>query len=235
MVIPEFTHGALLPTLSARPDPQVWYTGSPVDQEIHEHGVVFARVRERGLAEDPALAYFEWSVEGDNPSAVPADVADDPSAWEQANPALGIRITAEHVAIERRSMDPRTFAVERLGIGDWPRTDHMSDSPIDLDTWLALEDATSTLVDPVCLAFDVSPERRGSIALAGRSREGLWHVEVADDRAGTRWLPQRVADLEAAGGFVGVVAEELKREHFAVGVGDDRVVGCVVVGVGADV
>jgi hypothetical protein len=38
-------------------------------------------------------------------------------------PASAIRITAEHIAREQRSMDPRTFAVERLGAGDWPATD----------------------------------------------------------------------------------------------------------------
>jgi hypothetical protein len=49
MMIPEFSHGALLPTLSARPDLQVWYMGSAVDRMVHEDGVVFARVRERAL------------------------------------------------------------------------------------------------------------------------------------------------------------------------------------------
>jgi hypothetical protein len=49
MVIPEEMHGALLPTLSAMPNPQLWYTGSAVDQESMEHGVVFARLRERAI------------------------------------------------------------------------------------------------------------------------------------------------------------------------------------------
>jgi hypothetical protein len=69
MIISEAMHGALLPTLSARKNPQVWYTGSPVDQLVHEHGVVFARVRERGRrGGDPALSYYEWSIDATTPT-----------------------------------------------------------------------------------------------------------------------------------------------------------------------
>jgi hypothetical protein len=64
-------HGALLPTLSARPNPQVWYTGSAVDQDIHEDGHVFGRIRERGIkGEDPALLYLEWSAEAEDPESL---------------------------------------------------------------------------------------------------------------------------------------------------------------------
>jgi phage terminase large subunit-like protein len=45
MILPESAHGALLPTLSARENPQVWYAGSAVDQLVHEHGVVLSRPR----------------------------------------------------------------------------------------------------------------------------------------------------------------------------------------------
>ena len=189
MVISEPMHGALLPTLSARPSPQVWYTGSAVDQLVLEQGVVFSRIRERGMAGEKSLAWFDWSVEGDDPSMVPPRIAADKAAWAQANPALGIRISAEHVANEQRSMDPRTFAVERLGVGDWPRTDHIS-TVIDLDAWLELEDVTSKVLDPVVLAFDVSPERFSSVGAAGRRSDGLLHVECLASRRGTDWLPK---------------------------------------------
>jgi hypothetical protein len=41
---------ALMPTLRAVPNPQVWYAGSAVDQATMDHGLVFAGVRRRGLA-----------------------------------------------------------------------------------------------------------------------------------------------------------------------------------------
>ena len=194
--MPEWTHGALLPTLSARENPQVWYTGSAVDQLVHEHGVVFANARERALAgDDPGLAYFEWSVEENGgPNQVHDKVAGDQAAWAQANPALGIRITPEYVAQERRAMDNRTFAVERLGIGDWPRTDHVS-SVVDIEAWNALADTASRLQDPVFLAFDVSPDRTASIAAAGLNQAGAWHVEVIESKRGTGWVAERVAEL----------------------------------------
>ena len=49
MFLPNTAIAALLPTLSARPNPQVWYTGSAVDQMTNEHGSAFARVRRRGI------------------------------------------------------------------------------------------------------------------------------------------------------------------------------------------
>src|SRR5271169_6221806 len=45
MDCPESVIGAMMPTLSARENPQLWMTGSAVDQEIQENGVAFARLR----------------------------------------------------------------------------------------------------------------------------------------------------------------------------------------------
>ncbi len=198
MILPDSSHGALLPTLSAQPNPQVWYTGSAVDQLVHQDGVVWARVRERGIAgDDPSLAYFEWSaMDAPDPSHLAPEVTVDRDAWATANPGLGIRILPEHVEHERRSMDPRGFAVERLGVGDWPSTDPYGDSVIDLAQWRLLTDGASAMLDPVCFAFDVTPERASSsIAAAGLRRDGLIHVEVIDRRPGTGWLADRVAEL----------------------------------------
>jgi hypothetical protein len=197
MIIPERMHGSLFPTLSAKPNPQVWYVGSAVDQESMEHGVVFARLRERAIkGDDPSLAYFGWEPDHDHPDAVPATVAADPSAWAEGNPALGIRISHEHVAREQRSMDPRTFAVERLGVGDWPATDGSAGRKITDDQWEAVIDIDSEPVGAVCFAFDITPDRRfGCIAVAGRRKDGLSHVEVVDLREGTGWIAERLCEL----------------------------------------
>jgi len=193
MFLPEVAVGSMMPTLSARPNPHVWYFGSAVDQLIHDHGSAFARVRRRGIAKDKGLAYLEWSAPGEI-DALDA-VLDDPKAWQQANPALGIRIAKTHVAAERRAMDARTFAVERLGIGDWP-ADHEADAPIDFAAWHALTDNDSEMEDPICLAFDVVPSReRAVIMAAGKRRDGLLHLEKVDQRRGTGWLPERIAEL----------------------------------------
>lgn len=196
MNIPERMHAALLPTLSARPNPQVWYTGSAVDQETMENGVVFARVRERGmLGRDPALAYFGWSAPFDHPDAIGAEAL-NPDVWAQANPGLGIRISREHVAREQRSMDPRTFAVERLSVGDWPATDGSAGQKIPDEVWEACTDALSQPKDPVCFAFDVTPDRKhGCIAVAGYRDDGLAHLEIVELRRGTGWMADRLVEL----------------------------------------
>ena len=208
MILPESMHGALLPTLSARPNPQVWYTGSAVDQQVHEHGQVFARVRERGLSgDDPSLAYFEWSLDVDNPDAVSEDAAQDPELWAQVNPGMGIRISSEHIGHERRSMDPRTFAVERLGVGDWPAGDGSS-SVIDPDLWLAALDARSVADGAVCFALDVSPDRSSaSIAAAGFRDDGLTHIEIVRHERGTGWLLDEIVRLVEEHPSIGVVCD----------------------------
>jgi hypothetical protein len=197
MKIPESAHSALLPTLSARPNPQVWYTGSAVDQQFEEHGVVLARVRERGIAgNDPSLAYFEWSADADINTLTP-DAAMDPALWAEANPALGIRISQEHIANEFGSMmGGRGFWVERLGVGDWPSTDAAGSTILDPVLWSGCIDSHSRPEDPVVFAFDITPDRaRASIAVAGYRADGNPHVELVANRTGLRWLPDRLAEL----------------------------------------
>lgn len=194
MYLPATTVGALVPTLSARRNPQVWYTGSAVDQTVHDHGEAFSRVRRRGMAgNDPSLAYFEWSVDGEVDTL--GDELDDPDAWRRANPAIGIRIAEDYIAKERRAMDTRTFAVERLGVGDWP-ADLETDRLIDYRRWVELEDQRSEIVGPVCVAFDVTPARSAAtITASGRNRDGLLHVETVEHRRGTGWVPARIVRL----------------------------------------
>ena len=204
MFLNEAFHWALLPTLSARSmvaNPQVWYTGSAADELIHENAIVWARVRERGLSADPgSLSYHEWSAhtaEVQSPDDVTVEMASDPKVWAQANPALNIRISEEHVARELRAMDARGFAVERLGVGQWPRTDGLEHTMIHPEAWMALAEEGSRMEDPVCLAFDVSPDRSSAaIAAAGFRDDGKLHVEVIEHRRGTGWVADRLSDLQ---------------------------------------
>lgn len=198
MVIPEAMHGALLPTLSARPNPQVWYTGSAVDQEAMEHGVVFSRLRERAVrGDDPSLAYFGWSADAAGPDEVTEAIATDPEVWAQSNPGLGIRISLEHIEREQRSMDPRTFAVERLGVGDWVDPNAVKGQGVDFAAWQALRDQSSRMAGPVTFAFDVRPDRgAAAIGVAGVRPDDRGHVEIVEHLAGTGWLVDRLVELQ---------------------------------------
>jgi phage terminase large subunit-like protein len=187
MEFPDSALAAILPIVSARPNPQLWFTGSAVDQTVHDNGFVFARLREQGIAGAEDLAYLEWSVDG-HPEQVDDAVLKDREAWAEANPALGIRITADYIAKEQNSaLSSRSFAVERLGMGDWPSVD--ASTVISLEKWLSLVDPASKPLDPLCFALDVSPNRtQASISAAGRRSDGLLHVETMVSGRGTGWI-----------------------------------------------
>ncbi len=104
-------------------------------------------------------------------------------------------------------MNPREFAVERLGVGDWPRTDGVMQKVLPIEDWKALEDLDSVVLDPVVLAFDVGPDRTASIAAAGQRDDGLWHVEVFDNRNGTSWLVKALVDYVARNNPAAVVCD----------------------------
>jgi hypothetical protein len=195
MFLPEVSMGSILPVISASPDPQIWYLGSAVDQESMKEGTAFARVRERALAErSERLAYFEWSLESDSPESVDDLVAADPRSWAMTNPAFGRRITADYLKVEREELDSRTFAVERLGVGDWPDT--TGESLFDLEQWRSLTDLRSRIEGAVTFAYDVPPDRSAcTISVAGKRSDGLGHIEVVERRHGTRWLIDRMVEL----------------------------------------
>lgn len=203
MYLPEVAMGSILPVISAQPDPQVWYMGSAVDQTIHEDGVSFARVRARALeGEDPRLAYFEWSMDAETPDLVDDSMLGDLMELARANPALGRRIMPDYIEAERRELDRRTFAVERCGVWDPPPLDGSGHQVIPIQLWDSLADDPAAegarLLDPVVLAFDVTPDRsKAAIVAAGRREDGYTQLEVVDHRAGTAWVAARLAELNA--------------------------------------
>lgn len=173
---------AMLPTLSARPNPQLWYASSAGMESSSQ----LRAVRERGISGDAeGLAYFEWSAD-------PRADMDDPSAWAQANPALGIRISEQFVRRERAAMPTVEFGRERMGIWD----DNATQAIIPFDVWHDLIDRTSQPQDPVAFAVDVTPDRSAaSIAMASRRADGRWHSEIVDNRLGTAWVVDRLVDV----------------------------------------
>lgn len=188
--LPDSVMSALMPTMSARPNPQLWYTSSAVDQEIHPHGVVLARVRERGWSgNDDSLAYFEWCADDD---AEPTD----PEQWAKANPGMGYRVTAEHIAREQRSMGAKSFRVERLSVGDWPDPEGGAKPVVAPAAWSAAADIESKVGRFLVFAPDANPERSwASIAVCGTRSDGLAHGEIVDRREGTGWVAARLLEL----------------------------------------
>lgn len=198
---------ALMPTMSARDNPQLWYGSSAADKAIAPCEQL-ARVRRRGIkGDDQSLFYAEWSIDPHTDqcakdadgviTCTEHDNPDDPEAWAKANPALGIRISVEHVARERASMGAKGFARERLGVGDWPVDQEAQWEVIPEARWRAIADPASDAVGKVAFAIHVAPDRSwAAIAAAGRRADGLLHIEIIDYRLGTQWVADRAKQLQ---------------------------------------
>jgi hypothetical protein len=153
---------------------------------------VFARVRERALRGEKRLAYFEYAAAESLTDLDP----DDRDGWYAANPALGVRISEEFVEAEQRAMDPKTFAVERLGVGDWPSTTADEKDRISAEQWRACLDRDAKPDRVEVLSFDVAPDRsRASIVAASAVDEDRRFVKVLAHGAGTGWVIQTLTDL----------------------------------------
>jgi phage terminase large subunit-like protein len=147
--LPPTAMAALLPTLSAQPNPQVWYTSSH-PPAVDELTAQLRRLKVRADSDDPGrLCWFEWS------NSLDVDPA-DPVGWARANPTLGYRIDAEFVDTERQSLPEPQFVTERLGV--WLRSE--SASKIPLDMWLGLGDESAECgLDGLVFAVDMPPDR----------------------------------------------------------------------------
>jgi hypothetical protein len=196
--------GALLPTLSVQPDPQVVY-GSSAGLETSE---VLRGIRDRGRPGiSPRLAYLEWGTDRGgceqdpctHDLGVPGCALDDVENWRQANPLLGrtrangTGLTVEYVQAERQALPPLEFARERLGWWDEPG----AAAVFGPGRWQAC--ATTDRPDglPVAaLAVAVSWElTHGAIAAAAQDGEDM-HLKPLQHGRGTSWLVARAKELQ---------------------------------------
>lgn len=214
--LPEETMAALIPTLSARPNPQLWYASSAGMEE----STSLRAIRNRGLSGDAGrLAYFEWSAQAEARDYEKA--LEDREEWARANPALGIRLREELIEAELAAMSGEQFARERLGI--W--YDEEADVVIRAKDWKAIADPGSQIGEDsgIVLGVDVSLNRsHGAISVAGVREDGVLHVELIEYREGTFWIVPRLLELiedhepravlmdptGPAGGLLSTLAEE---------------------------
>lgn len=183
---------ALLPTMSARPDPQIWFFGTPPETpDAWCYGL-----RSDGEAGVPRMMHMDWGTDLDPTD--PDDrkrAATDRDLWYACNPAMGRRI--EEAFVEGEALPSGLgdrFMVERLG-GWLPRVVDGS-GVIDLEVWAGLADAESKRSGDVAFAVDVTPSRDfASIAAYGLRADGVGHLEVIDHRPGTDWVVERLTTL----------------------------------------
>jgi len=103
---------AMLPTLSARPDPQIVYAAAGPAPSAWQ----LAMLRRRATSDDPGrLCWLEWSADPD------CDDLEDPATWARCNPAEAAgRLSLERMAEERATLGRAGFAAERLAAAPWP-------------------------------------------------------------------------------------------------------------------
>lgn len=197
MILGSTAMAALLPTMSARKNPQVWYMASAGIGEVSSQ---LAQIRERGIkGSDPSLAFFEWSADVHNEHCMSTcrihKNISDRATWLEANPAVGYRITLDYIQRELSALGPAMFARERLGVGDYPLFDG-GDGPISLQQWIALADMNSVPGPDVTFAVDVSPTRESAVIASFSVRtDGVGHVELIEQRPGTDWVVERLVAL----------------------------------------
>ncbi len=195
--------GALIPTLSARPEPQISY-GSSAGLGSSDH---LRNLRDRGRrGGDPSLVWVEWCAPGgwDDPPCrdgrkcghtvgSPGCALDDEALWPLANPALGRRITVGYVRAERRALPWAEFGRERLGWFDLPEDDV---KPISVLDWngCAVDLADRPAGWPVFF-LDCSPGLGSASVCAAAMNGDRPHIKLVAYRSGTDWLVPHAAGL----------------------------------------
>jgi hypothetical protein len=212
MILKQDAVAALMPTLSARPNPQIWYTGSAGNLESQQLGRVRRRAHKaiQGGPEsatwDNRLLYYEWAADTCTEFCAfdcdAHDPVDSPETWAKTNPGYGIRISEEHIRAEHRSMDRENFLRERLGVGTWPIDDE-GWTVIPEESWRGRADESSVPRAPYVFAVDVTPNLSHScIVVCGEATKGREHVEITssakvyDHRPGTDWVIPRLLELK---------------------------------------
>lgn len=201
---------ALMPTLSARVNPQLWVTSSAPLETVES--AVLRRFAKRGREGGDSLAYMEWcapvtAAELAAASRAEAEaILDDRRHWAAANPAYPHRIDDEAIADERRMMLAVDFARERLGIWDATDDDEADDHVIPPAAWASSFSPASSIEGEPSFALEVAEDRSWScFAAAGPSPLGGTHGEIITGsdpgyRRGTAWVVERAVRLQARHG-----------------------------------
>ena len=176
---------AILPTMSARPNPQAWLLGTPPTE--NDDGEVFERLRTLGIeGRESRVAYLEWSADAD-------DAIDSPETWAKANPSYGTRIDYEAIATELASMSPEQFKMERLGM--W--SEYASHQPVIKPAfWRDLVGVAVEGVKPDALGVDMSHSREISVSACWVDGEDAHAEEVwagPDVAQAIEWIDDRTA------------------------------------------
>jgi hypothetical protein len=213
MILSEDQIAASLPTMSARPNPQIWYTGSAGDEDSSQFGAVRTRI----VRNTRDLCGAEWSIDPHN-DACPRDEItgretnyfitctkhddrDQPRSWAKANPGYGYRISEKFTRnTEMANMPPFKFDRERLGVGAWPQPEAPW-AVINEIAWQKLvvsRDTAGFPVQPIVFGVDIDEDgRSATIHAAWDHSSGKVVLEIPKgcSRQGSDWVMDRMKEL----------------------------------------
>lgn len=185
---------AAMPTLSARTNPQITYTGTvpePKNDSAH-----WQSLRDRGRkGNERRLGWMEWSPE-ELPEGERYDLAvlkEDMDVLAAVNPGLGIRLSWDFVIdVEKASMADLAYARERLSLWD----DATTETIVPVAAWRAAADEDCKAGTKIALAVDCTPNLEYSVvSVASLRPDRLVLAEIIERRRGTDWVPGRIKEL----------------------------------------
>jgi hypothetical protein len=196
---------AMIPAMATKESAQLWIVSTAGTEEsvyLRRKIVLGRQALEDDLDRD--VCYFSWDAPEDS------DI-DDPATWYAAIPALGYTISEEVVRQARLTMSENDF--RRSWLNQWTKTDERVIPQTLLDACTHPTAPDGQLV----FAADISLDRAiASIVCADEHGR----IELVDNRPGTAWLPDRLAQLvQRHGGRVvldgygpaGLLADDLER------------------------
>jgi hypothetical protein len=189
---------ALSPLIKTSQSPLVIYTSTPVDGETMPNGMVLAGVRKRAANGEARLCWLEWSCP--KKTGAGRDTRRwNREFWAWANPSMNRPINAEgRILVDEETiegdlkrMGARKFLVEDLCAPDWwpdPDDDEAEVVPFDPALFEQRSQEGLTLLDPIAVGLDRSPDGWTSLTVAGWHPDGTWGSETVYHRKGTEWV-----------------------------------------------
>ena len=183
----------LLPTLAARPNPQIVFASSTgfEDSEVLAdlHHVIEALATGEEIDASPRILGMEWITDIEKHDWRTAE------ACASSNPSLGYVLTWDFIrSTELAGMPEEQYKRERLGV--WPRTSYDTIIPAHVWQQSELSDASQLDGDVVVaesLALEFTRDRdRAFLAIAQRTRTGRILVNIVKSDGGTAWVQDEI-------------------------------------------
>lgn len=178
--LPRAVIGAALPTVSAQPNPQVWYVSSAPHSDSE---LLHSLLDRMDKGQEARLFGAEWGN--------PEGTEDSKEAVHRVNPGHPHRLNEDNLDAERPTLlASGEYERERLGIRS--RLEGTEPGIIDPAAWANVcDDNVELEMESAFFAADMSEDRTYAGIVAFQAGQ----IEVVDYREGVGWLEDRIVEL----------------------------------------